>query len=310
MSQGFTDQSNQVEVFRLQVSALSSNFDRMQVEFVESSKRQDLKFAEMKALQDAVIHQRVIESENKVDVKINLMFQKLDSKIEEIKQQQASASSTRADSHSASDFEMVGGDDGGGRRNNMRMSGPDQASATRLVVLGYEKPLLEASLKASVFDLVQNCSPLGEEPIIRAYSLTRKVILDFPNTLACSAFFGKSQTVGKVVFQNPIDGLGWNLRVRRDLPPASRKLFYYLGQSRAIIGRVLAAGGFEVGSNGLGGQVYGLLTDVHPVVLAKIVITENGEPELVLSTGGLAQFGLDAHAPCILANFGSIRPFV
>ena len=193
----------------------------------------------------------------------------------------------------------------------MRMSGPDQASATRLVVLGYEKPLLEASLKASVFDLVQECSPLGEEPIIRAYSLTRKVILDFPNTLACSAFFGKSQTIGKVVFQNPIDGLGWNLRVRRVLPPASRKLFYYLGQSRAIIGRVLSAGGgYEVGSNGLGGQVYGLLTDVHPVVLAKILITENGEPELVLSTGGLAQFGLDAHAPCILANFGSTRPFV
>ena len=192
----------------------------------------------------------------------------------------------------------------------MRMSGHDQASATRLVVLGYEKPLLEASLKASVFDLVQSCSPLGEEPIIRAYSLTRHVILDFPNTLACSAFFGKSQTVGKVVFQNPIDGLGWNLRVRRDLPPASRKLFYYLGQSRAIIGRVLSAGGFEVGSNGLGGQVYGLLTDVHPVVLAKIVITENGEPELVLSTGGLAQFGLDVHAPCILANVDSIRPFV
>ena len=186
-------------------------------------------------------------------MKINLMVQKLDSKTEDIKLQQASASSTRADS--ASDFEMVGGDDGGGRRKNMMMSGPDQASAKRLVVLGYDKPLLDASLKASVFDPVQTCGPLGEEPIIRAYSLTRKVILDFPNTPACPASFGKSQTVGKVVFQNPIDGLGWNLRVRRDLPPASRKLFYYLGQSRAIIGRVLAAGGFEVGSNGLGGQV-------------------------------------------------------
>ena len=192
----------------------------------------------------------------------------------------------------------------------MRTSGPDQASATHLIVLGYEKPLLEATLKASVVDLVNVWSPLGEEPIVRAYSLTRKVVLDFPNTLSCTAFFGKSQTVGKFVYQNPIDGLGWALRVRRDLPLASRKLFYYLGQSRAIIGKVLANGGFEVGSNGLGGQVHGLLTDVHPVVLAKILITENGEPELVLSTGGLAQFGLDAHAPCILANVGRIRPFV
>ena len=114
----------------------------------------------------------------------------------------------------------------------MRTSGPDQASATRLIVIGCKTPLLEASLKASVVDIVQSCCPLGEETIVRAYSLTRKVVLGFPNTLACTASFGKSQTIGKFVFQNPIDGLGRTLRVRRDLPPASRKLFYYLGQPR------------------------------------------------------------------------------
>ena len=54
----------------------------MQTEFIESSKRQDVKFAEMKALQDAVIHQSVIESENRVELKFNLIFQKLDSNIE------------------------------------------------------------------------------------------------------------------------------------------------------------------------------------------------------------------------------------
>ena len=85
MSAGFTKQSEAVEVFRLQVSTLSANFDKMQVEFVESSKRQDLKFAEMKALQDAVIHKSVVESENNCDVKINIMFQKLDAKIEDIR---------------------------------------------------------------------------------------------------------------------------------------------------------------------------------------------------------------------------------
>ena len=87
-------------------------------------------------------------------------------------------------------------------------------------------------------------------------------------------------------------------------------MFYYLGQSRAIIGKVLANTGFEVGSNGLGGQAHGLLTDEHPVVLAKILVSESGEPDIVLITGGLAQFGVDAHAPCTLASFGQIRPFV
>ena len=53
----------------------------MQAEFFESSKRQDLKFAEMKALQDAVIHQRVIESDNIAELKFNIMFQKLDTNI-------------------------------------------------------------------------------------------------------------------------------------------------------------------------------------------------------------------------------------
>ena len=64
MTAGFSEQSQQVEVFRQQVVTLSSNFDKMQAEFIESSKRQDVKFAEMKALQYAVIHQSVIESEN------------------------------------------------------------------------------------------------------------------------------------------------------------------------------------------------------------------------------------------------------
>ena len=139
------------------------------------------------------------------------MMSNIDGNTDQLRQQ-TPASSTRADS----DFEMVGGEDdgrrrrtgkGGGLRTSMRTSGPDQASATRLIVLGFEKPLLEASLKDSVADLVQQCCPLGDEPIVRAYSLTRKVVLDLSNTLSCTALFGKSQTIGKFASQNPLTDL-------------------------------------------------------------------------------------------------------
>ena len=108
--------------------------------------------------------------------------------------------------------------------------------------------------------------------------------------------------------QKSNDGLGWGLRVRRDLPPASRKLFYYLGQTRAIVGKVLAE--FQVGSNGLGGQVYGLLTPVHPVIVAKVSISESDIPSLVLDPVGLSSFGKDAHAGCIQTLFDQICPCV
>ena len=95
----------------------------------------------MKQLVDQVIHQVVLDTDVTMNEKMNVMMGNLDLGIEQIRQQ-TSSSSTRADS----DIEMVGGDDGG-RRTSMRTSGPGQASATRLIVLGFEKPLLEASLK-------------------------------------------------------------------------------------------------------------------------------------------------------------------
>eukprot|EP00959_Pyramimonas_sp_CCMP1952_P137252 2871977-Pyramimonas_sp.AAC.1 len=57
--------------------------------------------------------------------------------MQELQQKLSACSSTRADS----EFELAGGEGGGGRRKMMRTSGPDQASATRLVVLGFEKTL-------------------------------------------------------------------------------------------------------------------------------------------------------------------------
>ena len=280
---------------------MGSNFDRMQEEFAQMTRKSEERWADIKKAQYEAIHQVCIDT----DAKLASLSAQIDAKLGSLQQQIGSAS-TRADS----DFELVGGDGDGGRRKLMRTSGPDQASATRLIVLGFEKPLLEASLKEAVAPIVAACSPTGEEPIVRAYSLTRKVILDFPSTLSCTAFFGKSQSIGKTVYQNPIGGLGWELRVRRDLPPASRKLFYYLGQPRAIIGKILGEKGFQVGSNGLGEQIYGLLTPAHPVIIAKVNVLECGRPELVLIPEALGTFGVGEHDGCIATLFGQIRPFV
>ena len=75
---GFATQTKEVDLFRQQVANLSANFDKMQGEFIENARRQEAKFAEMKALQDAAIHQCVLDSDIIMYEKFNTMFKKFD----------------------------------------------------------------------------------------------------------------------------------------------------------------------------------------------------------------------------------------
>eukprot|EP00959_Pyramimonas_sp_CCMP1952_P245482 5130739-Pyramimonas_sp.AAC.1 len=59
-----------------------------------------------------------------------------------------------------------------------------------------------------------------------------------------------ASSVGMFPFPNPGGGPDLQLRVRRDLPPTSRKLFYYLGNMRPHVARIFGAD--KVGSTGLG----------------------------------------------------------
>ena len=59
---------------------------------------------------------------------------------------------------------------------------------------------------------------------------------------------------GPLMFPNPEGGPGLELRVRRDLPQTSRKLFYCLGNVRQVVANIFGHG--RVGSTGLGGTIY------------------------------------------------------
>eukprot|EP00959_Pyramimonas_sp_CCMP1952_P339369 7107667-Pyramimonas_sp.AAC.1 len=67
------------------------------------------------------------------------MSEAIKSHLQDLRAVISAGSSTRADSES----EIAGGGEEGGCRGIPRTSGPDQASASRLIVIGFEKPLPE-----------------------------------------------------------------------------------------------------------------------------------------------------------------------
>ncbi len=90
--------------------------------------------------------------------------------------------------------------------------------ATRVVLLGFEKPLLADTLKKAAREMLAKLTPTADQSRmeLRAFDLTRKVIIDFKTAMDCSNFLSMAPKVHDYAF---IDKAGDKhcLRLRRDM---------------------------------------------------------------------------------------------
>lgn len=153
--------------------------------------------------------------------------------------------------------------------------------AHRVIIVGFPRKMMQASLKRAADMVIIAGSPQDRpRPIVRTYDMTRKIVLDFADSTKASDFLNMMSSKGPIAFQDPIyPQQQIMLRAKRDMEPGTRLLFLAMGKVRGAFATVLKQAGKEMGSNGLGGDVYVLRSAEDPVLLCHLeLVTSDSEP--------------------------------
>ena len=172
--------------------------------------------------------------------------------------------------------------------------------AHRLLILGFQDRLMASTLERVAHDIVSKCATTeaGRLIRVRAYDLQKKVTLDFPSPAMASDFsdnFRKlSESYNMPNPRNPSEL--WPLRVRRNLSPQHRLLFFKMGKVRAAVQEELSKRGLQANSNGIGGDVFGLRSKEDPVPLFHLYCCPQKADVIHIKVDdeGLKALGLDS----------------
>ena len=313
LNRGVQEINTQISGIQGQMLQAEQNFQELQRAHLELSRSTQQNFDEIRKSQEANLERiRVIQEQSLMqhiqdtEISASRMREEFIGYVQSIKDEIA---------------EMKAGDEGmggtatptDGRMTRRRVEVSDVGNPTRLVLLGFKRPLMEATLRQAADPILSKCSTAADRPGIqvKAFNCSKKVFLDFPCTLQATAFHHKAVAEGPFRFPNPDGGEDLELRVRRDLPQTARKLFYYLGNMRQAVANIFGAE--NVGSTGLGGTVYVLKNGTIPVQVVKVFVLDDGpnagHAQMVVDSEGLAEIGGSQHAPCLQTRFFQIRPF-
>eukprot|EP00959_Pyramimonas_sp_CCMP1952_P419804 8793310-Pyramimonas_sp.AAC.1 len=181
------------------------------------------------------------------------------------------------------------------------MGSSSQEGAARLVLLGFPRPLMQATLRRAAEVARRRRVPLHSHNsvVIKAFDPNRKAIFEFNSASAASDFPSNFQNIeGELQFPDPKGG-HFVLKARRDLKVKDRRLFLAMGKLRQKL-EALLNGRFTVGSNGLGGDVYILRGEEDPVQCAHVSVLEGvNDVQVEFTDSTLTEFG-------ILADKGSL----
>ncbi len=184
--------------------------------------------------------------------------------------------------------------------------------ATRVVMLGFARPLLADTLKTAARLMVAKLLPTADQAkmTMKAYDLTRKVILDFQTAADCSSFLMNLPKAHNFEWKDVAGGVHV-LRLRRDLRPESRRLFAVMGRVRADVTQRMKdmEHMHEVRSNGLGGEIYCMEANDMPLSLFSCKLVGQ-EVEVKPHFAALEKLGLkDVVRDILAAGELAERPF-
>ena len=152
--------------------------------------------------------------------------------------------------------------------------------AHRVIIVGFPRKMMQTSLRRAADLVLSTGIPQGRErPTVRTYDMTKKIVLDFPDATTASDFLNMMHARGSIPFQDPIyPQQQILLRAKRDMAPGTRLLFLAMGKVRGALSSAMQALGKDMGSNGLGGDVYVLRGPEDPVQLCHLALV-NAETE-------------------------------
>ena len=107
--------------------------------------------------------------------------------------------------------------------------------------------------------------------------MTKKVTLDFADSMKASDFLSNIAAAQPIRFPDPVfPGQFFELRAKRGMEPGTRILFLAMGKIRGLLESAMQPLQKEMGSNGLGGDIYVLRAPEDPVILFHVSIDNSG----------------------------------
>ncbi|CAK0910874.1 unnamed protein product, partial [Prorocentrum cordatum] len=150
--------------------------------------------------------------------------------------------------------------------------------AHRIVIVGFPRKMMQATLRTAAGLFLQAGVPQGRpQPVVRAFDMTKKVTLDFADSTKASDFLTNIAAAQPIHFPDPVfPGQSIELRAKRDMEPGTRLLLLAMGKIRGLLAAAMRPLQKEMGSNGLGGDIYVLRAPEGPVILFHVSIDSSG----------------------------------
>eukprot|EP00959_Pyramimonas_sp_CCMP1952_P233239 4873917-Pyramimonas_sp.AAC.2 len=150
--------------------------------------------------------------------------------------------------------------------------------AHRIVIVGFPRKMMQATLRTAAGLFLQAGVPQGRpQPVVRAFDMTKKVTLDFADSTKASDFLTNIAAAQPIHFPDPVfPGQSIELRAKRDMEPGTRPPFLAMGKIRGLLAAAMRPLQKEMGSNGLGGDIYVLRAPEGPVILFHVSIDSSG----------------------------------
>ncbi|CAK0856209.1 unnamed protein product, partial [Prorocentrum cordatum] len=144
--------------------------------------------------------------------------------------------------------------------------------AHRVVIVGFPRKMMKTSLVRAAELFIRTATPTGETPpVIRAFDMTKKVTLDFLSSQKASDFLANLAPRQPLRTPDPVHpAQEIELRAKRDMEPGTRLLFLAMGKVRGAVAAATRSMLKEVGSNGLGGDIFLLRKPEDPVLVCHL----------------------------------------